>query len=149
MEFLLFLIGGCFYMLIEVLWRGYTHWTMFFLGGACFAVLGLLNEYRIPWHWCLLRQAVVGACIVTAFEFLTGCIVNLWLGWNVWDYSDLPFNLLGQVCIYFFLLWIPLSMLGIALDDWIRYWRYLFIQKRYPWKLEYVAPRERPHYCLV
>lgn len=149
MELLLFLIGGGIYMLLEVLWRGYTHWTMFVLGGVCFVVLGLLNEYRIPWHWCLLRQAVVGACIVTAFEFLTGCIVNLWLCWDVWDYSDLPLNLLGQVCVYFFLLWIPLSMLGIVLDDWIRYWRYLHVKKWDPWKLEITEPRERPHYRFI
>ena len=93
MESLLFFIGGRLYTWIEILWRGYTHFSMFILGGGGFVVLGLLNEYKIPWHWCLLRQSVVGACIITGLEFLTGCIVNLWLGWGVWDYSDLPFNL--------------------------------------------------------
>lgn len=149
MELLLFLIGGAVYAGLEMLWRGWTHWTMFVLGGACFVVLGLLNEYKIPWHWCLLRQAVVGACIVTLFEFFTGCIVNLWLGWQVWDYSDLPFSLLGQICLYYFLLWIPLSMFGIIADDWIRYWIYLFVKKWCPWNLEHAKPRERPHYKLV
>lgn len=90
MESLLFFIGGRLYTWIEILWRGYTHFSMFILGGGGFVVLGLLNEYKIPWHWCLLRQSVVGACIITGLEFLTGCIVNLWLGWGVWDYSDLP-----------------------------------------------------------
>lgn len=147
MELLLFLMGGGVYMLLEVLWRGYTHWTMFVLGGACFVVLDLLNEFKIPWHWCLLRQSVVGACVVTAFEFLTGCIVNLWLGWNVWDYSNLPFNLLGQICLYFFLLWIPLCMVGIILGDWIRYWRYIIVKKWFPWRQ--IKVRERPHYKLI
>lgn len=149
MELLLFLIGGSVYTLLEVLWKGQSHWTMFLLGGICFVIMGLLNEYKIPWHWCLLRQAVVSACIITVFEFFTGCVVNLWLGWNVWDYSSLPFNILGQVCLYFFLLWILLSMSGIVLDDWIRYWRYLFIKKWDPWKLDYTIPRERPHYKLI
>lgn len=102
MKLLLFLIGGRVYTWIELLWRGYTHWTMFILGGACFVVMGLLNEYKIPWHWCLLRQSLVSAATITAFEFCTGCVVNLWLGWNVWDYSGLPFNLCGQICLYFF-----------------------------------------------
>lgn len=147
MEAILWLIGGRIYTWIELLWRGYTHWTMFLLGGAGFVVLGLLNEYKIPWHWCLLRQSVVGACIITGLEFLTGCIVNLWLGWGVWDYSDLPFNLYGQICLYYFLLWIPLSMAGIVLDDWIRYIIYVNVKKWSPWTE--IQKRERPHYRFV
>lgn len=149
MEVVLFLIGGAIYTCLEVLWKGQSHWTMFILGGGCFVLLGLLNEFKIPWHWCLLRQAVVGASIITVFEFITGCIVNLWLDWKVWDYSNLPFNILGQVCLYFFFLWILLSMVGIIMDDWIRYWRYIFVKKWYPWKLEYLKPRERPHYKFI
>ena len=145
MEIILGIIGGRLYTWIELLWRGWTHWTMFLLGGGCFVVLGLLNEYKIPWHWCLLRQAVVGACIVTGFEFLTGCIVNLWLGWGVWDYSNLPFNICGQVCLYYFLLWIPLSAVAIILDDWIRYLIYVALRGWFPWML----PRQWPHYRLI
>ena len=144
MEAVLFLIGGRLYTWIELLWRGRTHWTMFILGGGGFVILGLLNEYRIPWHWCLLRQAVVGAMVITVLEFITGCIVNLWLGWGVWDYSDLPFNILGQVCLYYFLLWIPLCMAGIVLDDWIRYLVYMALHRLFPKMKE----RERPHYRL-
>lgn len=147
MESLLFFIGGRLYTWIEILWRGYTHFSMFILGGGGFVVLGLLNEYKIPWHWCLLRQSVVGACIITGLEFLTGCIVNLWFGWGVWDYSDLPFNLYGQICLYYFLLWIPLSMAGIVLDDWIRYIIYINVKKWSPWTQ--IKPRERPHYRFV
>ena len=50
MEGILGLIGGRLYTWIELLCRGYTHWTMFILGGGCFVVLGLLNEYKIPSH---------------------------------------------------------------------------------------------------
>lgn len=145
MELLLFLIGGFVYMCIEILWRGYTHWSMFVLGGICFVIMGLLNEYKIQWHWCLLRQSVVSAVIVTIFEFFTGCIVNLWLKWNVWNYSTLPFNLYGQICLYFFLLWIPLSMIGIILDDWIRYILYFHLHKY----IHCMHKREKPHYKLI
>lgn len=94
---ILAIIGGLIYVLIELVWRGHSHWTMFLLGGACFLVLGLINEV-IPWDMSLQLQAFMGACIVTALEFLTGCLVNLWLGWGVWDYSGLSGNILGQIC---------------------------------------------------
>ncbi len=145
MELFLFLIGGRAYTWIELLWRGHTHWTMFLLGGMCFVVLGLLNEHIIPWHWCLLRQGIVGACIVTAFEFMAGCMVNVWLGWGIWDYSGLPLNLCGQICLYYSLLWIPLSMAAIVLDDWIRYLVYLALHGAFP----RMQKRGRPHYRFV
>ena len=88
--------GGCLYVVLELLWRGRSHWTMFILGGVCFVLIGLLNEV-IPWEMPLVLQGVMGsACIVTPLEFVTGCIVNLWLGWDVWDYSGLPCNLLDK-----------------------------------------------------
>lgn len=126
-------IGGLLYVLLEMLWRGRSHWTMFALGGLCFVALGLINEV-LPWEMPLCQQMLLGACIVTALEFLTGCIVNLGLGWGVWDYSSLPGNILGQICLQYCLLWLPVSLVGIVLDDWLRYW----------WWGE-----ERPRYRLI
>lgn len=144
MEVFLFLIGGQLYTWIELLWRGFTHWTMFILGGGCFVIMGLLNEYKFLWKESLLKQSVISAVIITVFEFFTGCIVNLWLGWNVWNYSNLPLNLQGQICLYYFLLWIPLSAVGIILDDWIRYLAYKVLYKYFPW----MQKRKMPHYIL-
>lgn len=144
MELLLFIMGGRLYTWIEVLWRGYTHWTMFLLGGLCFVIMGLLNEHIFPWDLSLVAQAVLSAVIITVFEFCTGCICNLLLGWEIWDYSELPFNLYGQICLFFSLLWIPLSVVGILLDDWIRYWVYIWIRRWFPW----MQVRERPHYRI-
>lgn len=143
MKIILFLIGGRLYTWIEILWRGYTHWSMFVLGGLCFVIMGLLNEYKFKWNESLAVQSVVSACIITLFEFITGCVVNLYMGLNVWDYSNLPFNLLGQICLYYFLLWIPLSIVGIIADDWIRYWFYFIVRKYCD-----VEEREKPHYCF-
>ena len=71
--------GGCLYVVLELLWRGRSHWTMFILGGVCFVLIGAINEV-IPWEMPLVLQGVIGsACIVTPLEFVTGCIVNLWL----------------------------------------------------------------------
>lgn len=109
------------YNVLELFYRGWTHWTMFILGGICFICLGLINEI-IPWEMPLWQQVLIGAGIITGLEFVTGCIVNLWLGWAVWDYSQMPGNILGQICPQFFVLWLPMSLAGIILDDCLRYW---------------------------
>lgn len=129
---LLLSIGGGVYVSLELAWRGHSHWTMFLLGGVCFVAVGAVNEL-IPWCMPLLQQALIGTAIITGLEFLTGCIVNLWLGWNIWDYSGLPGNILGQICVLYILLWIPVALAAIVLDDWLRY---------------LIFREERPHYCL-
>ena len=96
-------IGGLLYYGLEILWRGYSHWTMFILGGMCFYLIGEINEY-LPWEMKLYKQIMIGVSIVTVLEFITGCIVNLWLKWNVWDYSSIPLNLFGQICLTYVLL---------------------------------------------
>ena len=113
-------LGGTVYVFIELMWRGYSHWSMFLLGGICFIALGLINEV-IPWEMPLTAQMFIGCIIITALEFITGCIVNLWLGWDVWDYSNLPCNLLGQISVVSSVGWYFLSAVGIVLDDWLRY----------------------------
>lgn len=128
----LWITGGVIYIALEMLFRGHSHWTMFILGGICFVFLGLINEI-IPWEIPLWQQMLVGACIVTVLEFITGCIVNLWLDWGVWDYSNMPGNILGQICPAFFIIWLPVSLAGIVLDDWLRYWLW---------------GEKRPHYTI-
>lgn len=120
-------IGSIIYMSLEILWRSYTHWTMGVLGGICFICLGLINEI-LSWETPLVLQMLIGGTIITVLEFITGCIVNLWLGWNVWDYSDSPYNLLGQISLFSSIGWVGLSLVGIILDDFIR-WKYFGEEK--------------------
>ena len=128
----LFFVGATIYVVIEKLYRGYSHWTMFLLGGICFIPLGLINEV-LPWDMPLLLQMFIGGMIITVLEFITGCIVNLWLGWNVWDYSELPFNLWGQISLFSSIVWVGLSLVGIVLDDFIR-WKFFDEEKpHYRW----------------
>ena len=110
-------LGGLLYVLIELLWRGHSHWTMAVLGGVCFVACGLLNEIwpRMP----MLLQMALGALIVTAAELVTGLIVNIWLGWQVWDYSGLPLNVMGQICLPFTAAWFALSGVAIVVEDWL------------------------------
>lgn len=118
----LFWFGGSFYVTLEVIWRGYSHWSMLVLAGLVFIAIGLLNEVW-GWETGLILQMAGGTVMATVGEFITGYIVNIWLGWNVWDYSELPFNLLGQICPQFIALWFPISLVAIVLDDVIR-WRF-------------------------
>ena len=62
---ILFSIGAILYMSIEILWRGYTHWTMGILGGICFVIIGLLNE-GYNWDMPLQKQVIIGGCVITA-----------------------------------------------------------------------------------
>lgn len=117
---ILFGLGGIFYVIIELLWRGNSHWSMFVLGGICFLIIGLINEQsrgKIP----LILQMSISAVIITVLEFFTGYIVNIRLDMNVWNYSDLPYNIMGQVCLLYTILWFFLSLLCIIADDWLRY----------------------------
>ena len=123
----LWCIGGLLYICCELLFRGYSHWTMFIVGGICFVLIGAINEF-IPWEMPIWQQAIIGAVIVTAIEFVSGYIINIRLGWNVWDYSDMPFNLLGQICLLFTVIWFMVAIVAIILDDYLRYW--LFGEER-------------------
>jgi hypothetical protein len=121
----LFSIGAAGYTGVEYLWRALTgqlpvHWTMALLGGLMFLLIGEINE-GLSWNMPLMLQGVIGAAIVTAAELLAGVFLNLLLGLNIWDYSDLPFNLWGQICLPFSLAWIGLSILAVMADDWLRY----------------------------
>ena len=118
---ILFNIGGLLYILIELLWRGYSHWTMFFVGGICFVLIGLINEL-FTFNISLITQMTISSVLITLIEFISGCIINIRFNLNVWDYSNMPFNILGQICIPFMILWFFLSVLGIILDDYLRYW---------------------------
>lgn len=123
----LFWLGGSTYCTFEVLWRGYSHWTMLVLSGFLFIIVGLLNEI---WEWStsFFVQVCIATLIATLSEFIAGCIINILLRWNVWDYSYLPGNILGQICPQFTFLWIFISSFAIVLDDIIR-WKFFDEEK--------------------
>ena len=106
------LFGGALYYLLELLWRGRSHPSMVLLGGLCFWGLGRVGRLRLS----LPLRALLGAALVTCAEFFSGLLLNLALCWDVWDYSGQPGNLLGQVCLLYAALWVPLSGAGILLS---------------------------------
>lgn len=99
--------GGVLYGLIELLFRGRTHWTMLIAGGVCSCILYTISTKSSEREW---KKWIMGGASITAVEFVTGGIVNLHLGWNVWDYSHLPVNLMGQICLLFSVLWVLLCI---------------------------------------
>lgn len=109
---LLFVLGGGIYGCMEIIYRGFTHWSMLVTGGLCLVFIHKCDKRLSSPVWI---KCVIGSGIITSLEFIAGCIVNLWLKWNVWDYSSCPGNLLGQICLPFSILWGALSLPAIYL----------------------------------
>jgi len=121
---LLCLIGGVGYCALEVLFRGHTHPAMALCGALCFFLIYRLNEEckeRNP-----ITRALLSASLITGVELVAGCILNLWLGLDVWDYSTLPYHLWGQISLPFFIAWFLLSIPACWLCGVIR--RYVFFE---------------------
>ena len=112
-----FAAGSAAYTAAELLWRGHTHWTMTVTGGLCTMLIHLAN--RRMRHRRLSLRCLTGCGIITAAELVVGCVVNLWLGWNVWDYSGKTFNILGQICPLYCVMWFFLSIPAILLSNWV------------------------------
>ncbi len=114
----IFLVGGILYSIIEILWRGYTHWTMTITGGVCcVALFYIFGKIRTM---SLLNKCIIGSLVITVIEFISGCIVNLWFNLNVWDYSNMPLNLLGQICPLYSAFWAVLTIPVVKSCDYIK-----------------------------
>ena len=112
-HFIIFAFGGISYGLIELLFRHVTHWTMVLAGGICFLIIGFIgNRLKMPF----IFKAVCCAVCISAVEFIFGLIFNVLFQQNIWDYSHLPLNLLGQICLLFSVLWIFLSLFALKMN---------------------------------
>lgn len=99
----MFTVGAIGYGLIEILWRGRTHWSMLSAGGLCFVLLGKLESVLEGSR--RIVKCIAGSALITAVEFIYGVIFNKLLNLSVWDYSNIPFNFLGQICPLYSVLW--------------------------------------------
>lgn len=130
-DMVVFLIGGVTYAMIEIMWRGNTHWTMVLLGGLCFLTLYKLFGYMS--NYSLIEKCVLGAIVITTLEFVVGCIVNLVFHMNVWNYSRMPLNLSGQICILYSTLWgflcIPINFIANKIRKVAECWISLYMYK--------------------
>jgi uncharacterized membrane protein len=116
------LMGGMAYYALEGVWHipingGWANVCMLVVGGLCFVLVGGVNQHPKFYNLKMRWQALIGAVIVLVVEFFAGCVINLWLGMGVWDYTDMPLNILGQVCLPYGILWFLLMPLAIWLED--------------------------------
>ncbi len=86
---------------------------MFLVGGTCFHLIGKIGSRFRTWN--IARKCALCSLAVTAVEYVSGCLFNLRLKLNVWDYSEMPFNLNGQVCLLYTVLWGFLSATAMPL----------------------------------
>ena len=104
-----FLFGAAGYYLLEVLWRGYSHWTMAAAGGISLLLLTkTFGKLKKAPHYF---KAIIGGGIITGVEFVFGVIFNLLFGMGIWDYSAVPGNILGQICPVYSIIWCGISFL--------------------------------------
>lgn len=136
LSMLLWSWGGTVYFLLEVAFktlRGEPEqisWTMLVVAVIPIIAVERCGE-QLPWEVPLWLQALACALLVTAVELVSGLILNVWLGLDIWDYSHLPFNLWGQICPQFAAVWWLLCLVFIPAFDWLR------------WSVE---GGEKPHY---
>ena len=129
----LWILGGTIYYSLEWLFRGFSHWTMFVLGGICMMFFAFQGR-AVAWREALWKQILRCTVFVVACEFITGLIVNKYFHWSVWDYSDQPFHLFGQICLPFALIFSLLCLGGIFLSGYLLHW---------------IFGEEKPHYNLL
>ena len=91
----MFFVMGFIYTNLELMFRNRTHVSMLIVGGLCGALIGLINEKNHDMKMWI--QCIMGTLVILAIEFISGYIVNIKLGLNVWDYSGLKFNIMGQI----------------------------------------------------
>ncbi len=113
----IFLLGATLYYCLEVLWRGYSHISMFFVGGICFTILYKLSYSGLP----ISFKALIGCASITLIELTCGIILNKVMHLNVWDYSRVPYNLFGQICLPYSIIWYALSFFVIYFFEKIIY----------------------------
>ena len=113
--FILFGIGAFAYGLLEVIWRGNSHWSMMLAGGISFTVFAVIAKKLKGFP--LLYKCILGSLTVTVIELVFGVIFNMVLKQDVWDYSNIPLNLFGQICLLFSVLWGLLCIAAIPLSE--------------------------------
>lgn len=128
---ILFTVGFCLYITMEVLFRGYSFPLMGVCAGLVVVLLDKINDY-ISWDIDILVQSILGMLMVTIMELIIGTI---FLDTNLlpvmWDYSNLPLNFRGIICIPFMALWMILSFIAILVADSINY--YVFNEEPAPY----------------
>lgn len=112
--YLIFIIGAFGYCFLEILWRGYTHPSMGIAGGLCLIGIYYINKLNCS----RFIRAFLSTLLISFTEFIFGVVLNIILHLNIWNYSSIPLNFMGQICLPFSLLWFILSYCIILFLDY-------------------------------
>lgn len=131
---ILFILFGCFYVTIEVFYRGFSHPLMFVVAGLSTLIIDRFND-RISWDIPIWLQAFWGTIVILALELASGYFGLIVLHTRIWDYSHLPLSFFdGLICLPFAAIWYLLTFAIIILADVVNYY--------------FLNVPERPYYVL-
>ena len=131
---ILFILFGCFYVTIEIFFRGYSYPLMFLVAGIASVLIDKLNN-KISWDMPLPLQVIIGTFIILALELSSGLFALHVLGVRMWDYRNMPWNMFeGLLCPQFALIWMIMTLGIIVLADAINYY--------------WLHDSDRPYYVL-
>ena len=120
----LFLSCGFIYCMIEILFRGWSHWSMFVLTGflGVFCVDSINNTLSFDCDYIV--QIIISTILCTIGEGISGIILNIWLQLNVWDYSKMTFGtfFFGQCNVLFCFAWMLIISIIIFYCDAYNYY---------------------------
>ncbi len=109
-----FVLGAVGYPLLELLYRGRTHYSMAIAGGISVFMLCRIRQLRCNF----LTKVLLSGTAITTVELLCGLIWNR--RYTVWDYRRTPLNYRGQICLPYSLLWCGLSAGFLVLTERIK-----------------------------
>lgn len=120
----LFLSCGFIYCMIEILFRGWSHWSMFVLAGflGIFCIDSINNVLSFDCDYIV--QILISTILCTIGEGISGIILNVWLQLNVWDYSKITFGtfFFGQCNVLFCFAWMLIISIIIFYCDAYNYY---------------------------
>lgn len=120
----LFLSCGFIYCMIEILFRGWSHWSMLVLAGflGVFCIDSINNVLSFDCDYIV--QILISTILCTIGEGISGIILNVWLQLNVWDYSKMTFGtfFFGQCNVLFCFAWMLIISIIIFYCDAYNYY---------------------------
>ncbi len=114
------LFSSFVYCSVEILFRGWTHWTMALLAFIVGIILSIINDEILEYDDYFELQVLFGTCVCIVFEGIFGLLFNQ--DFKIWDYRNLPYTFFfKQLNLIFCGAWMIITAFGIPLLDWLQY----------------------------
>ncbi len=117
----LFVFGFMAYITVEVLYRGHSYPLMGALGGAAVVFPDLISR-KSAYGADIILTSALNAAAITALELGIGLLSLNGLLPVMWDYSALPLNYRGMICLPFTAAWFLLSVAACIITDLMNYY---------------------------